>query len=150
MPYITRRVGYRIVSEEQPLGSHCKSVSSVDFLAHSTAASQVAAYGESKRIAVQLTGWQEADFSVHLSASMIAGLVTTTTTTPADVVKTRVFVGGKSGLRPWECVRDLVRREGLRGLQKGWGPNYVRLGPQTAIIFVAVEWLRKLAGLEAL
>lgn len=112
-------------------------------------ASQIAAYAESKKLTMEMTGWKGEDFNTHLVSSMIAGLVTTTTTTPADVVKTRVFVGGKEGLSPWACVKDLLKREGIMGLQKGWGPNYVRLGPQTLIIFVAVEYLRKLADLDS-
>jgi solute carrier family 25 uncoupling protein 8/9 len=41
----------------------------------------------------------------------------------------------------------ILRTEGLGGFFKGWSANYARLGPQTAITFVAFENLRLLAGL---
>jgi len=43
-----------------------------------------------------------------------------------------------------------VKREGARGLLRGWTAQYVRLGPQTTVIFVVMEELRKLNGLGAL
>mgnify|MGYP001981999411 CR=1 FL=1 len=44
----------------------------------------------------------------------------------------------------------MVRRQGPRGFMRGWTANYLRLGPQTVITFVALEQLRKLAGMDAL
>ena len=44
----------------------------------------------------------------------------------------------------------MLRREGPRGFVRGWTANYLRLGPQTVITFVALEQLRKLAGMDAL
>jgi solute carrier family 25 uncoupling protein 8/9 len=44
----------------------------------------------------------------------------------------------------------ILRREGPRGLMRGWTANYVRLGPQTVITFVALEKFRALAGMNAL
>ena len=42
------------------------------------------------------------------------------------------------------------RRDGPRGLMRGWGANYLRLGPQTVITFVALEKFRSMAGLDTL
>lgn len=42
------------------------------------------------------TGWTDG-VELHLTSSMIAGLVTTTITNPIDVIKTRMFVGECSG-----------------------------------------------------
>jgi solute carrier family 25 uncoupling protein 8/9 len=33
---------------------------------------------------------------------------------------------------------------------RGWSANYLRLGPQTVITFVALEQFRRLAGMDAL
>ena len=33
---------------------------------------------------------------------------------------------------------------------RGWGANYLRLGPQTVITFVALEKFRSMAGLDTL
>ena len=80
---------------------------------------------------------------------------------------------------PWHCVRDIYRRQGVRGLFKGWGANWARQGPMTVrgwgggagrrgrgkivprtltraslhaqtVIFVVNEHLRHTFGLEGL
>ena len=55
-------------------------------------AAQCASYDESKKLWMKLTGAGE-DFTTHLGASMITGVVTTTATGPVDVIKTNMFVG---------------------------------------------------------
>jgi hypothetical protein len=52
---------------------------------------------------------------VRRRASIIAGLVTTTTTNPVDVIKTRVM-SDASGLKykgPIDCALQIVKNEGL-------------------------------------
>ncbi|CAG9465751.1 unnamed protein product [Pedinophyceae sp. YPF-701] len=110
-------------------------------------ASQLVTYEEVKRGVRSATGWQEG-FGVQVAASMATGLVTTTATAPVDVVKTRMFVGGRRGAGPLESALGILRAEGPRGLLRGWAASYVRLGPQTAITFLAAEQLRRLAGME--
>lgn len=58
--------------------------------------------------------------------------------------------GGNHYTGPLQCAQDIVRREGARGLLRGWTAQYVRLGPQTTVIFVVMEELRKLTGLGTL
>ena len=36
------------------------------------------------------------------------------------------------------------------GLMRGWSANYVRLGPQTVITFIALEKFRAVAGMTSL
>lgn len=36
----------------------------------------------------------------------------------------------------------------ISGFLRGWLPNYLRVGPQTVLIFVFVEQLRRAAGLQ--
>lgn len=86
----------------------------------------------------------------HLGASLITGLVSTTLTNPVDVVKTVMFVhGSRSSVSggPLACAALIVRRDGWRGLFRGWSANYARLGPQTVITFVVNEKLRELLGM---
>ena len=112
------------------------------------------------------------DLFTHLCASMLTGLVTTTVTNPVDMIKTQLYVsdvqlpdnskGSKGREGPVsasraraqggaaEAARDVLRREGPRGFMRGWTANYLRLGPQTVITFVALEQLRKLVGMDAL
>lgn len=44
-------------------------------------ASQLATYGEVKSLTKQVTGWSDG-FALHTSSSMVAGLVSTTATSP--------------------------------------------------------------------
>lgn len=84
----------------------------------------------------------------HACAGAITGVVTTTVTAPADVLKTRMFAGGSGGVV--QAATTLVAEEGVGALFKGWMANYVRLGPQTMIIFLVSEQLRRAFGLGAL
>eukprot|EP00929_Paragymnodinium_shiwhaense_P067091 TRINITY_DN33765_c0_g1_i2.p1 TRINITY_DN33765_c0_g1~~TRINITY_DN33765_c0_g1_i2.p1 ORF type:complete len:314 (-),score=54.29 TRINITY_DN33765_c0_g1_i2:202-1143(-) len=94
---------------------------------------------------------------LQFSAGGIAGLVSTTVTSPADVVKTHMMasVSGKnssSGQLPpqsgFQTARALVAAEGPTVLLKGWFATYVRLGPQTMITLFVLERLRALAGMR--
>ncbi|GLI68255.1 hypothetical protein VaNZ11_012609 [Volvox africanus] len=112
-------------------------------------AAQCATYDEVKRGVIATTGWNEGA-ALHLTSSMIAGLVTTTITNPIDVIKTRMFVGGKTFSGPIECAALIMRTDGLSGFMKGWSASYARLGPHTVIMFLTAERLRKYAGLQSL
>ena len=137
-------------------------------------ASQCAAYDGAKsfvrgaRSGSEPAESESDDLFTHLCASMLTGLVTTTVTNPVDMIKTQLYVsdvqlpddskgpGPVSASRARaprgaaEAARDVLRREGPRGFMRGWTANYLRLGPQTVITFVALEQLRKLVGMDAL
>ena len=55
-----------------------------------------------------------------------------------------------------DCLKKIKRnKNGERaflptGLMRGWSANYVRLGPQTVITFVALEKFRAAAGMTSL
>ncbi|OSX74722.1 hypothetical protein BU14_0269s0002, partial [Porphyra umbilicalis] len=89
-------------------------------------------------------GW-----GLEVAAAAVSGVVTTTVSSPADVLKTRMMVGaGGRGLAATAVA--LVRVEGVRGLFRGWTAAYLRLGPQTALALFLYERLRGLAGWEGL
>jgi solute carrier family 25 uncoupling protein 8/9 len=126
-------------------------------------ASQCAAYDSAKSFVRKWRRGEEDDLLTHLCASMLTGLVTTTVTNPVDMIKTQLYVSSPgpnstklsaSRVRApggaAEAARDVLRREGPRGFMRGWTANYLRLGPQTVITFVALEQLRKLVGMDAL
>lgn len=112
-------------------------------------ASQCATYDEVKQAWMRVLDAGDTMWT-HLGASMITGLVSTTATAPVDVVKTYMFVGGAKYSGPMQCAMEIVRREGARSMFKGWTANYARLGPQTTIIFVVVEKLRSMAGMDSI
>jgi solute carrier family 25 uncoupling protein 8/9 len=90
----------------------------------------------------------EEGVKLHVLSSLLSGLVTTTITNPLDVIKTRMFVGRSQTIA--SCTRDVYHTHGLRGFMIGWNASYIRVGPQTMLIFVMAEFLRKLAGLQSL
>lgn len=111
-------------------------------------AAQCATYDEVKAVFTRRLGWEDG-MGTHLAVSGVAGLVTTTVTAPVDMVKTHMFAnGGYAG--PWDCVTDIYRRMGVRGLFKGWGANWARQGPMTTLVFVVNEAVRPAMGLGAL
>ena len=119
-------------------------------------ASQCATYDEVKKGFMTVTGAKDGLF-VHFSASMLAGLVTTTVTNPVDMIKTQLYMDKGSGVKggggsfgALSAMRMVVERHGPMGLMRGWSANYVRLGPQTVITFIALEKFRALAGMSSL
>ena len=93
-------------------------------------AAQCATYDEIKRKGVNLTGWNEKNLATQVTSSMLAGLATTTVSNPIDVVKTRMYVSGGQYSGAMACLADVVRKDGMMGLMKGWSASYARLGPQ--------------------
>ncbi|EDQ88172.1 uncharacterized protein MONBRDRAFT_9512 [Monosiga brevicollis MX1] len=85
-----------------------------------------------------------------LISSLASGLLCALTTSPLDVVKSRVMgqpVGANghgllySGMV--DCFVKSVRNEGILSLYKGFLPNWGRLGPRGVICFVTMEMLNK-------
>lgn len=93
-------------------------------------------------------GFTNADICRSPDTGAVTGVVTTTVTAPADVLKTRMFASAGGGV--FEAAQKLVAEEGAGAFFKGWMANYVRLGPQTMITFLVAEQLRHMFGLEAL
>ncbi|GMH43744.1 hypothetical protein BSKO_11678 [Bryopsis sp. KO-2023] len=106
-------------------------------------ASQCATYDEVKHRLMRVANFKDS-FATHLASSMITGLVSTTATTPIDVIKTQMMVRGGS------FQMEYLYKEGVSGLFKGWGASYIRIGPHTMIVFLTLELLRSYCGLESL
>lgn len=106
-------------------------------------ASQVVSYDEAKRLLVNL-GMHPTSQATFFGASTVAGLVATTVCSPADVIKTLVMHAPKDHHEPiGSLVMSKYRQEGLRFFFRGWTPAFIRLGPQTIVIFVVMEELKK-------
>ncbi|CAN8064189.1 unnamed protein product [Agarophyton chilense] len=106
--------------------------------------SQLATYDHCKTLLKKYTGMEEG-LKAHFGAAMTAGLVTTSVSTPADVVKS-VVMHSKPRMSPMECARLIFRTEGMRGFLRGWTANYARLGPHTLITVLTYENLRTALG----
>lgn len=113
-------------------------------------ASQLATYDHTKVILRERAGLNTG-VQLNLGAAMIAGLVTTTVSTPADFVKSIMMNQSKgSQRRPLEIISEVIARDGGRSFFRGWFANYARLGPHTVITMLTLENLRKLVGWNSL
>ncbi|THH11776.1 hypothetical protein EW145_g444 [Phellinidium pouzarii] len=80
---------------------------------------------------------------LHCTASVCAGFVATTICAPFDVMKSRLMsVSHNANLA--EVFTKSLREEGPKFLFKGWTPAFIRLGPNTVLLFVFFEQLKKL------
>ncbi|XP_042044526.1 mitochondrial substrate carrier family protein ucpB-like [Salvia splendens] len=142
------------IASEEGMAALWKGLGPAMTRAAALTASQLATCDESKQMLMKWTSLQEG-FYLHLTASTIAGTVSTIMTAPIDMVKTRLMLqrqsqsGGsyKNGIH---CAYQVLQTEGPRGLYKGGFSMFARLGPQTTITFIVCEQLRGLAGLNAL
>ncbi|KFH44412.1 putative mitochondrial carrier-like protein [Hapsidospora chrysogenum ATCC 11550] len=109
-------------------------------------------YGNCKHLGAQLLSRDKDDAVVHAQAAIAAGLATATFTNPIWLVKTRLQLdkarmrsGGITATRQYrnslDCVRQVVRAEGVRGLYRGLSASY--LGTvETAMHLVLYERLK--------
>lgn len=104
-------------------------------------ASQLASYDVFKRVCIQQAGMKD-NLTTHFTASFAAGFVATTICSPVDVIKTRVMSSSsKMGLG--QLLKDIVAKEGVSWMFKGWVPSFVRLGPHTIATFLFLEQHKK-------
>lgn len=85
-------------------------------------------------------------FPLQLGCSLLAGLVTTTASSPFDVIKTVTMASSEKMSIP-AAVRHVATTDGLRGFFRGWSMNYTRIGPHTMILLMTYEALRKAVGM---
>ena len=107
-------------------------------------AAELGTYDEAKSRLVPVVGDNAA---AHIGASGIAGVASACTSTPADVVKTRLMnAAGGAGDRQYagvvDAARTIVRDEGVGALYKGFTPIVVRKVLWCSAFFVTYEQLR--------
>ncbi|KAI8366649.1 mitochondrial carrier domain-containing protein [Radiomyces spectabilis] len=83
--------------------------------------------------------------ALHLTSSVLAGLVATTVCSPVDVIKTRIMTASSSDrkMSSLTVMSQMYKAEGIASFFKGWTPAFIRLGPQTIITFVVLEQFKK-------
>jgi dicarboxylate transporter 10 len=79
---------------------------------------------------------------LHVIASCLAGTIATTICSPADVMKSRLM-SSSGNAKPLDVLTRSLRKEGPMFLFKGWTPAFIRLGPNTVLLFVFFEQLKK-------
>ena len=99
----------------------------------------------------------------HIGASGIAGVASACTSTPADVIKTRLMNQATTAgdgdaaatalapryAGPLDALRSILRDEGAAALYKGFVPIVVRKVLWCSIFFVTYEQLRAAVGLRS-
>lgn len=82
-----------------------------------------------------------------LSSGIMAGLVASGITTPADMIKTRLQVEARMGETTYsgiiDCASKVYRQEGIKAFFKGFVPRVGRISPQFGVTLLAYENLQK-------
>ncbi|KAI8644650.1 mitochondrial carrier domain-containing protein [Parasitella parasitica] len=102
--------------------------------------SQCVSYDIFKSTILNHTSMQDG-VGLHLTSSVLAGLVATTVCSPVDVIKTRIMSAstGDHRMSATMIMKQMFKTEGIKSFFKGWTPAFIRLGPQTIITFVVLE-----------
>lgn len=83
----------------------------------------------------------------HFLSSCVSGLAVSTAISPFDVISTRLYnQTGTTYSGVVDCFVKTIKAEGLRGLYKGWLPQFTRIGPHTVLTFVFWEQLKRIWG----
>lgn len=120
---------------------------------------ELACYDQAKQTIIGL-GISGDNIIAHTLASVMSGLVATTLSCPADVVKTRMMTQSTTrriNIRgetlkyknSFDCLVKTVQFEGIRALWKGFLPTWARLGPWQLIFWVTYERFREIVGLKS-
>ncbi|EDW81149.1 uncharacterized protein Dwil_GK11904 [Drosophila willistoni] len=109
---------------------------------------QLASYSQFKTYFKTGPLQMEEGIKLHFCASMLSGLLTTITSMPLDIAKTRIqnmkTIDGKAEYRGTvDVLLRVARQEGVFALWKGFTPYYCRLGPHTVLTFILLEQLNQ-------
>jgi solute carrier family 25 oxoglutarate transporter 11 len=113
-------------------------------------AAQLGAYSQAKSVLVERKVFRDpSSIWLHCVAGMVSGFACTVVSLPVDMAKTRVQQMHKNanGEYPYtsalDCIRKVVKHEGVLSLWKGFTPYFLRLGPHTILAFIFLEQLNK-------
>ncbi|KAJ5085726.1 Mitochondrial carrier protein RIM2 [Penicillium argentinense] len=105
-------------------------------------------YGNCKRLGAQMLGLGEDSTLIHAQAAISAGIATSTATNPIWLIKTRLQLdkaqtstGNRRYKNSLDCLRQVIRHEGLGGLYKGLSASYLGAA-ETALHLVLYERLK--------
>jgi solute carrier family 25, member 33/36 len=101
-------------------------------------------YAKTKHVLIDNNGGREGPL-IHLLAAASAGIATATATNPIWLIKTRMQLQQSHNsiyTNSWDCLRKVVRAEGVRGLYKGLSASYLGVAEGT------IQWVlyEKLKG----
>ncbi|KAH0535851.1 calcium-binding mitochondrial carrier protein SCaMC-2 isoform X1 [Cotesia glomerata] len=79
----------------------------------------------------------------HLLAGGLAGAVSRTCTAPLDRIKVYLQVHGTTQCNMSNCFRYMLKEGGVLSLWRGNGINVLKIGPETALKFMAYEQVKR-------
>lgn len=91
-------------------------------------------------------GINDKDVRLHFICSLSSGFLATLLAVPFDVVKTRYqsqSFGAPIYISTRHCLSQIIQKEGISVLFKGFIPMYARLGPWQISFFLVFEFLHK-------
>lgn len=110
-------------------------------------ATQLATYDQFKH-ALLGTGTFHEGTVLHFTASFLAGTVATSVTSPADVIKA-TLMNAPTAAVGLTALKQNLKTDGLKFLFRGYVPSWIRLTPNTILIWmfyeqfkVAIDWSR--------
>jgi solute carrier family 25 protein 33/36 len=83
---------------------------------------------------------------VHLTAGIMAGIATSTATNPIWLIKTRLQLdksGSKLYKNSWDCLKTVIKQEGISGLYKGLTASYLG-SVESTLQWVLYEQMKKI------
>jgi len=101
--------------------------------------SQLSSFHHSKEWLLR-QGWQSEANETNVTASLIAGVVTSLISNPLDVMKTWRMTGRLEKPQLPSLIR-IVQQEGVLSLYRGLGPTLARMCPYVVVLFMTKEWL---------
>lgn len=78
-------------------------------------------------------------WSTIFLAGSAAGMLTTAVVTPVDLLKVQLQVAQGKAKSPLALVASILRREGPRGLYRGWAVTALRDVPSTGVYYLAYD-----------
>ncbi|XP_072349310.1 solute carrier family 25 member 35 [Scyliorhinus torazame] len=120
-------------------------------------AAQLSTFSATKQFTNDLQVFQPGSWLVSLTSGLVSSIFVVLAMTPFDVISTRLYnqpvdhQGKGVFYRGYlDCFAMIVRKEGLRGLYKGTGASYFRLGPHTILsLFFWEECARSTGSSES-
>lgn len=101
-------------------------------------------YSKTKHVLSDRNGGHEGAL-IHLAAAASAGVATATATNPIWLIKTRMQLQQSHNrlyTNSWDCLRKVIKAEGVRGVYKGLSASYLGVAEGT-IQWVLYEKLKR-------
>ena len=106
-------------------------------------ASQFAFYDQIKEEIIERKILQDG-FPAHFVSAFCAGFVSSVTSNPVDVVKTRLMNSAEGVYRgAFDCAVKTVSEGGSMALYKGFLPTFVRQAPYVITMFITLEQIKR-------